>query len=71
MKTALFTIAISATYTAFGAYYLALVRRHARHWAFRYREPVGAAPVWLLASFPIFLASLGPFGVLWGVLMLF
>jgi hypothetical protein len=70
VKTALFITAVSAGYTLFGAYYVALIQRHARRWAFANRRPVSEAPVLVMAAFPVFLASLGPVGVAWGVVSL-
>lgn len=70
VKSALFTIAVSGTYSLFGAYYVALIQRHARRWAFANGRPVHEAPVLVMAAFPMFLASLGPVGVVWGVLNL-
>lgn len=70
VKTALFTIAVSGAYTLFGAYYVALIQRHAKRWAFTNGRPVSEAPVLVMAAFPVFLASLGPVGVVWGVVSL-
>jgi hypothetical protein len=70
VKSALIITAVSAAYTLFGVFYVALIHQHAKRWAFTHRQAVSAAPVWVMAAFPVFLASLGPVGVVWGLLNL-